>query len=151
MWNEIIYILMMLAGVGLFALGGTKIPILDKGYKWIRRFLFPFTMYWLLVWHGGFAQWQVLGSSLVLCGVLHLGYGDKTPWWEKALVGISYGLPSLFLGFTYWVFITPVIFLALFALSNWKATSKDFVWKVVEGLWGFILVATIIAAIQRSW
>jgi len=150
MWNEIIYILMMASGVILFPLGGTEIPFVKKGYKWFRRFVYPFVMFILAFWFG-MPLWANVACSSLLCAALHLGYGGTKPYWYKFLVGVAYALPSLFFGFSLWVILTPVIFLALFALSNWQKTSGSFIWKIVEGAIGFCVSATIISALHNIW
>lgn len=150
-WAEIIYILMMVSGVGLFALGGTHIPVLERGYKQFRRYLFPLVMFGLLYWLGGFKLWQILGCCISLSVVLHFPYGSNSDWWERFFTAASYGVPSMFLGRSWWILITPAVFLILFILSNWKETAKDFIWKICEGAIGFTIAASIIGAISRPW
>ncbi len=83
--------------------------------------------------------------------VMHLGYGESTPWYLKALVAMSYALPALVFGWTYWLLVMPINFFTMFVLSNLKATEKDFFWKAVEFLTGAMIYITIIAAIGRLW
>jgi len=141
--TEIIYILMMVLGVGLFALGGT-------GFKWMRRFLMPIALGGCL-YYLGVNIIQVIISMGILCGAMCLGYGQNFPWWVKFLVGCSYMAPSLVIGFSLWVFIVPVVFIVLFLLSNWQETEKSFTWKIVECAFGFIISASLIAAHCNQW
>jgi hypothetical protein len=52
-------------------------------------------------------------------------------------------LPTLALGFTIWQIITPIAFIVMFKLSNWKPLSKDFVWKIVEFITGVLVGVTV--------
>lgn len=141
--KELAYILMMTAGVLLWTLGGYR-------WKGFRRFILgPVLCALLLV--AGFRMWQAILTGLLTIGVAHLGYGENSPWWKKILTALSYNLPSLVFGWTWWLVLQPIIFLGTFALSNTKATEKDFVWKVCEGIAGLIFVVTIISATQRPW
>jgi len=162
---ELVYILMMMFGGGLFALGGWGVnpPVWWQTKAW-RRFALPI-IYMLLMWwmtyYKPIQPWQFIGSGLVMVGVLHLGYGEKHPWivpwkdgkfkYSKLMVGFSYVLPALFYGWTWWLLITPVVFMVLFALSNWGKTCQDFVWKVCEFLIGVFIMTTILGAIERGW
>jgi hypothetical protein len=145
---ELIYITLMALGGSLFALGGTG------GWSYVskswRRYGLPLAFTGLLILLG-VGYWRVLGSMSLLSAALHLGYGIRKPYWYKTLVGLSYVLPSLFFGFTWWTFLTPIGFIVLFALSNWRYTQRDFVWKVVEFMTGAFIAITIIGALQRPW
>ena len=148
--TETIYILMMTAGVLLFALGGTELPGVGRGFKWIRRFLLPAVNIGLIFWLGEFAAWRIIASQIILCGALILGYGETKPYWYKFLVGIAYVLPSLFFGVTWWLAITPVTWILLFVASNRKGVAIQFPWKIVEGAIGFCIQVTLIAAINST-
>lgn len=140
MVNEFLMIGLMAASASLFAIGGT-------GWKPARRFGIPLmllaTAYCLHI------PWlKCLLMALSLCFSLHLGYGDRTKYWMKALVFTGYGLPFLFIGWTWWVVITPVVCFCLFALSNWKYTAGTFFWKGVEFFYGLLIALTFIDAIK---
>lgn len=130
MSGEYAMIIGMCAGGTLFAVGGT-------GYKWARRFLLP-AIWALLCFIMGF---NLIKCCLIFAGyaaVFSLGYGESKPYWYKMLVGISYGLPSLVLGFSVWNILIPLIFISLFVLSNTKNTAKDFPWKICEFIFGAV-------------
>ena len=138
--REILMILSMGLGGILFALGGT-------GFKPARRFILPLA-FGAIALVSGF-PWL---SCLILCFGLMIAfclpYGSKTPYWLKFLVGCSFVLPTLVLGFTIWQIITPVAFIIMFKLSNWKPTANEFVWKIVEFLTGTLIGVTIAQLIK---
>ena len=153
--QEIIAMIMMTLGVLLWPLGGFR-------WKGFRRYVLPMCFCPLLVFYG-VSLWQ----SLICCGlfslVSHLGYGQSTPWLipfqgsggksrsSKLLTALSYNLPALVIGWTWWMILTPVIFLGTFALSNWRYTSKDFSWKICEAITSLTIMITILGALQRQW
>lgn len=132
---EYIVMLAMLAGGGLFALGGTW-------RKWPRRYILPLVMMGVALW-GGFIWWKCLAMSVLMSAALHLPYGERTPYWLKFLVGCSYTATTAFLGFSWWQILTPLAFITMFWLSNWKVTSKIFFWKAVEFLTGTLIGITV--------
>lgn len=92
-------------------LGGQELPIFDRGYKWIRRFVLPAG---LLVGLCLLASMQ--GTLLItfpyaafacaaLTGVFHLGYRNHL--WKYALTGALMGAPSLLLG-VHWTCVLPL-------------------------------------------
>lgn len=152
--QEVISIVMMGLGTVLWPLGGFR-------WKGFRRYVLPIAILGCLCAYG-VTFIQSLIAALLLCAATHLSYGDSTPWFiprvidgkfrgSKLLTALSYSLPSLVIGPTWWQFITPLIFLVTFLLSNLYATSKDFPWKVVEGLTGLTIMCSLIAALQRIW
>lgn len=130
---------LMIASMGLsgtlFAIGGT-------GFKPARRFILPFIL-GLIAFLGGVLWWKCLIVWGGLTGAFCLPYGSKTPYWLKFLVGITFILPTLALGFTIWQIITPIAFILMFFLSNWKNTANEFTWKIVEFLTGTLIGVTI--------
>lgn len=132
----------------LFGLGGGTGSKYD--WKGWRRFIFPLVTFGFLLLNA-VVLWKALVASVLLSAVLHLGYGQTKTWMYKFLVGCSYAIPSLVIGLTWWVLITPSVFITLFYLSNLKATEKDFTWKVVEMFIGFCIAATFIGALMRPW
>ena len=153
--QELIAIIIMTLGVLLWPLGGYR-------WKGWRRFVLPGCLLPLLVLYG-VSVWQSLLSCGFLMLVSLLGYGQSTPWLipfrdsggkirsSKLLTALLYNLPALVLGWTWWMLITPAIFLITFYLSNTKAFGKDFSWKICEGITGLTVAVTIISALQRSW
>ena len=146
--QELISIVMMGLGVVLWALGGYR----WKGY---RRIVLPISLFICLYLYP-LSLWQSFVSSLLLFIATTLPYGDRTPWFKfkrgsKLTTALSYSLPSLVIGLTWWQVITPVVFLTAFLFSNLHSTEKDFTWKVCEGLTGLIIMITIISALQRQW
>jgi len=121
----------------LFALGGTQISPTIGGQKWIRRFLLPglwcLTAFFYTTW------WQAPLATLPAMLFYSLGYGDSTPWWQKILIGCSYGLIGVAVGISWWNLVTPIMFSLLFFLSNWKPTEKMFSWKICEGSFGLFI------------
>ena len=124
-----------------FAVGGT-------GIKYVRRFILP-ALLALIALLSGFAWQACLGYAVAQSVTLCLPYGSKTPYWLKFLVFMSYALPSLLLGFTYWQIILPLVCFGAFALSNWKVTAETFAWKIVEFVIGTILGTTIASLISK--
>jgi hypothetical protein len=122
-----------------YGLGGWKC-------KFLRREILPITLGTLL-FLAGYPLWKCLVYMPLQDGVFRLPYGDKTPYWLKALIGITYSLPSLLFGFTVWQAVLPAVFIVYFILSNWKVTAQEFSWKICEGTVGFqlgIIVARLI-------
>lgn len=144
-WLMIAYVVF---GAFLFAAGGTQISSKIGGQKWIRRFLLPF-IFGIITYFGGFIWWKALGVCLGYILVFHFGYGEKKPWWYRLLIGVSYSLPSLFLGITLWQILIPIIFIGMFLLSNWRKTAKEFPWKVCEASYGGIIGITLATLLSK--
>ena len=137
--NEYSMIALMSISGALFALGGT-------GFKWARRYVLPLFIVAFTALYGTFIQHSIY--LIVLCLALHMGYGERTPYWKKFLILCGYSFPALVYGFTWWAFITPVILIVLFRLSNYKLTSEIVFWKFWEFLSGVLIAVTIIDAIN---
>jgi len=130
-----------MAGSGaMFAIGGT-------GPKFVRRFILPVYL-GVIALLSHIIWWKCLGLALPLVAALSLGYGEKKPYWYKGLVFISYVLPTLFLGFTWWQIITPPLCLLMFRLSNWKPTSHIFRWKICEFAMGALIGITVASLLK---
>lgn len=137
--RELLSILAYTFGTGGYAIGGWR-------WKWIRRELTP-AIWGLLLLVSGFTLWKVLLFIILQDLTFRLPYGEKTPYWVKTIVGISYAMPSLLFGLSFWQLVVPVVFISYFALSNWKPTASTFSWKICEGTVGFqigIIVAHLI-------
>jgi len=141
--TEWLAILAMGGGAVLFAIGGT-------GWKPARRFLLPILL-GFIVSISGFLWWQAIIYAFGLCIALHLGYGERTPYWLKALVFFGYSVPSLVLGLTIWQIITPAVLFILFVLSNRRLTAKEVPWKTWEAFAGFLIGLTLsVLILKRS-
>lgn len=123
----------------LYMLGGYH-------WKWMRRFLLPAVLGAILLLTGAI-WWEVLIFAIAQAITFTLPYGERTPYWLKALVGCSFALPSLILGLTIWQAAIPIIFITTFILSNYKKTAKEFPWKICEGITGF-LIGIIVARLM---
>ena len=141
--KEFLMIGCMGAGAILFPLGGT-------GFKWARRFVLPAILGFMALL-AGFAWWSCAVYAVAQAITLCLPYGERTPYTVKALVYISYALPSFLFGFTIWQVLLSVGCFLLFVLSNWDKTTRSFRWKVCEGSFGFLLGATIAALIAQTF
>jgi len=121
---------MTLSGA-MFAIGGT-------GPKYVRRFILP-VLLGVIALLNHQIWWACLGYASTQILTLCLPYGSKTPYWLKAVTFITYALPSLFFGFSYWQIITPVVCIGIFFLSNQKWSSNTFVWKICEFIMGLMV------------
>lgn len=147
--NEWYAILMMAVTGALFAAGGTHIDGIG-GQKWLRRYLIPL----FLAFSCAINDVRVpvyIGLGLILIVALSAGYGSKTPFWRKVLVFCSYSAPTLLIGFSWWVVITPVVLTLLFAASNWKPMASTVFWKSWEFIAGLLIALSTIGAIQNRW
>jgi hypothetical protein len=147
--SEWIQILTMILGGGLFAAGGTHIPKFG-GQKWIRRFVLPLSLGGI-AYSSGIAEWRCLCMALGLIISFHLGYGSATPYWRRVLTAASFTLPTLFLGFSAWQIITPVMFLGMFWLSNNRYWNRIFQWKFCEYLTGSFIAITVAQLIGQTY
>jgi hypothetical protein len=131
-------IALMVLGVACFSIGGT-------GYRFVRFAIMPLLM-GLIAYFSAIPLWRDLLFACSLGVVLTLGYGEKIPYWRKALTFSGYSLATLWLGFSWWQVLSPPLILLIFFLSNWKVTSSIFRWKICEASFGF-LIAVIVADI----
>lgn len=121
----------------LFALGGTQISNTIKGWKGWRRFILP-TVYFISVMIVAFWLRSLLVTGIAVLSY-SMGYGEKHSWWIKTLIGVLYSIISIPLGISWWNLITLVVFLVLFKLSNMKFFAHIFIWKICEGIFGYIV------------
>jgi hypothetical protein len=111
-------------------------------WKPFRRYFLPFylTIIGLFIHYSAYGiDLKVIWSGLALCIVTHLPYGEKTPYPIKFLVGCSYALSTLPLGFTIWQLVLPIVFIVTFWLSNTKKWQGEFPWRVCEALTGGLI------------
>lgn len=136
-------ILSMVLGGGLFAVGGT-------GFKWARRFLLP-CLLGIIALLSGVAIWRCAAYAVTQAVTFCLPYGERTPYWLKFIVFMSYALPSLFFGFTWWQVITPVVCFGCFCLSNTAWAGRTFIWKICEFIMGSVVGITVASLIAQTY
>lgn len=136
------YLMIASMGLGgiLFAIGGT-------GWKPARRFVLPIVL-GIIALFSGVIWWKCLVMAIGMVGAFCLPYGERTPYWGKFLVGCAFILPTTMLGFSWWQIITPICFIIMFWLSNWKYTAKIFFWKAVEFITGSLVGITVASFIK---
>ena len=135
---------MAVGGIG-FAAGGTHIPGIG-GQKWIRRFLMTFLLAGIGLLNG-FLWWKCLIYFALLTGVMHLPYGERTQYWQKAIVFVSFALPALIFGWTWWMVISPFVIFGLFWLSNILIFERIVVHKIWEFVTG-VLIGIILSTVN---
>jgi hypothetical protein len=126
--TETMAMIIIIGSAILGRMGGAGLPPFHKGW---RRFILPLFLGLMGCFAIGFKielLYAVIGSVIAFC----LPYGSKTPWWGKCITAICFTLPTLFLGFTIWAIIVPVLFIGLFILSNNKITANEFGWVICE-------------------
>lgn len=137
------YMIGCMGGGGiLFAVGGT-------GPKYVRRFILP-VLLGSLALLAGIDWWRCLAMASLMIGAFCLPYGERTPYWAKFLVGISFIAPTFFLGLNVWQAITPVAFIVMFKLSNVTWWGNQFKWKIVEFLTGALIGVTVAQLIAQT-
>ncbi len=141
--NEFLMIGAMTSGGLLFSLGGT-------GFKYLRRFVLPALLGGLALW-AGIEWWRCAAMASLMIGAFCLPYGERTPYWAKFLVGCSFVLPTLFIGYNIWQIITPVAFIVMFKLSNTRYWGRMFAWKIVEFLTGALVGVTVAQLISQTY
>jgi uncharacterized integral membrane protein len=147
--NEWLMILCVTVSAALFASGGTDIPGIG-GQKWLRRYVLPAFLAFICVL-SGVKWWVSLGYGLLMIPLLCAGYGDRAGYFKRVLIFVSYGLPSLLIGFSVWIIITPVLLTLLFIGSNTKQVASQFVWKMWELMAGVLIGMCLIAALVNRW
>lgn len=145
--NEWLMILTMIVGGGLFAAGGTDIPKIG-GQKWLRRFLIP-SVFFIFMFASQILWWKAALVAVGLCVAFHLPYGERSSYFVKSITAICFVAPTLFLGFSIWQIIVPVMFIGMFYCSNNKYLSRYFPWKVVEFSVGTGIAITIVQLINQ--
>ena len=115
----------------LYSLGGMF-------FKPIRRYGIPLLFIIVSLLAGSFSIKVVL-SILLLCGALHLGYGENSNWLKKVIYALAITAPSLVIKFNFWAIILPVVFLGTFYLSNKPKWQYIFNWRISEFLTSGVL------------
>lgn len=135
---------LMISAMGL---GGILGAVGGTGFKPARRFILPVCL-GVIALLGGAIWWKAIVLCLGLMVAFCLPYGSKTPLWLKCIVACTFTLPTLILGYTIWQIITPVAFIGMFLLSNWKFSANEFAWKIVEFI-TFALVGVTVAQLIK--
>jgi hypothetical protein len=148
--SELLMIIIMSVSGALFALGGTEIPYFKTGFKWLRRFVLPLFLALGCVL-SGVSWWQASIYALLLCASLHMGYGERASYLKKFLIFVSYSGVSAVIGLSWWLVITPVVLILLFAASNWKPMASSIFWKAAEFVMGTLIAISLIAAINNKY
>jgi hypothetical protein len=111
-------------GGALWAIGGT-------GYKWARRLVLPLYLAGIaLLSH--VLWWKATLACLLSILAFSLGYGEGKTYLYRFAVGIGFVVPTMIIHWSLWQAIVPVVWITLFALSNWPPTERQFPWKIVE-------------------
>ena len=130
--------------IGCMAVGGVLFAVGGTGFRWMRRYLMP-VLFGVITTLCGHPVLRCAAMSALMSIALHMGYGDKVPYWRKLLTAALWVAPVLIVGFAAFAFtlLTPLLFVTLFALSNWKPTSAIFRWKIVEFITGVMIGVTV--------
>ena len=146
--KEIIMIVVMGLSAILFSLGGTGNWAFAN--KLWRRIGVPLTIFFgCLIWNP--TWWFLLIACALLALACFSGYGEKKSWWFRIIVFAGFYLPSLLVGFSWWVVIAPVLTCLMFLASNWLPLAKTFYWKCVEFNYGALIAITFLGAVQNPW
>jgi len=129
------------------ALSGTLFSVGGTGFKPARRFILPFLLALMCFWNG-FIIWKCIVICAGLMIAFCLPYGSKTSYKIKFLTACAMTLPTIVLGFSWWQIITPLLFMAIFWLSNFKLTANIFKWKICEFLIGTLVGANIASLLK---
>ena|SRR3990167_4523217 len=129
--TESLTLILLIVTPLLYSLGGMF-------FKPIRRYGIPLLFIVASLLSGSFSIKVVL-SILLLCGALHLGYGEKSSWLKKVIYAVAITAPSLIIRFNFWAVILPVVFLGTFYLSNKPKWQYIFNWRISEFLTSGVL------------
>lgn len=140
MMNEIsIMIYLPLTGF-LFAFGGYR----EKGW---RRWGIPILTAAFLI-HSGIQPMRAILASGILAGVLTLGYSpERKTWLVISMIACAYSIPTAIIGWTIFIVILPVFFVAGLWMSNSKWFHKDVPHKVWEFGVGVLIAMSMIGAV----
>jgi hypothetical protein len=137
--KELIMIICISSSVLLGMLGGYR-------WKWLRRFVLPVILGGLALM-AGFSIINAGAMTSCLIGSLCLPYGERTPYWGKALTFMAIFGSTLWLGFTYLQIISVILTIALFKLSNTKWGENIMFWTawtaITFGLLGITISSLI--------
>lgn len=128
--HEFIAALTVLWCAVTYWLGGQEIPGLNRGFKWIRRYLLPAGL-WMGLLLLGAIWWRGLLACVGLSMALHLGYGSSVV--RYFLSGVAMALPSLIIGF-HWTVVLPITYHTIYGMISLK--DNKFRWAYVGLLMG---------------
>ena len=144
---ELIFIVMAIAGGGLFALGGTT-------WKPWRRYASPVAL-GVCLYTLGIDLGHIALSMGLLCAVLHLPYGDSVTDVGRFFVFCTYGLPCLFIApvgvlvrGNGWVLFLPIVVWLLAQASRSKVLERVVFHKVWEFVTGVLVAASLYAGVS---
>ena len=132
--KEFLQLIMVCLSPLLFSLGGFR-------WKWLRRYILPLLLGICLI-IGSIPLIKAAGCVILLGVALCLPYGERTPYWAKLGVFCLYGLPSLIVGFSWWVVISPIVMLGLFKISNTKWGQNIVYHRIFEAVSGLFIGIT---------
>lgn len=111
-------------------LGGQELPILNRGYKQIRRYVMPVGLM-LALWYMGADRDKACLACIGLSVACHVGY--QANLLKYALTGVLMALPSLVLGPS-WALWLPMLSHAGFGYASLK--DNRFKWAFVAIIQG---------------
>lgn len=140
MSKELLFIIYLTLSGLLFTIGGTY----NKAW---RRYALPLVTLVFLLMCG--VNWMVcVGIALARVAAYCLGYGESHTYAYKFIVFILYFLPTVILGFNWWLLFGPVLIITAFKLSNLKLFENSFKWKSVEFMMGTLVAVADISTIN---
>ena len=139
--KELLMIMTITSSVLFIMLGGWR-------WKWLRRFLLPLILGGIVLM-AVFSIYKALGLTICLGVSLSLPYGEKTNYIIKTLVFMAIFGSTLWLGFSIWQVISPILAVVLFKISNTKWGQNIIFWKAWEAITGLLLGITISSLIGR--
>lgn len=129
--------------IGVIGLSPICYMIGGTGFKWVRRFVLPLILgvSALILSENLF---RGLGVWLLATGAFHLGYGENTPVFMRALTLLAHGLclVPLIVGLNaILMFIPPLAF----GGGYWLSRKFNFVtWKVIEAIAGGSIACSLV-------
>jgi len=133
--NEWLMIALMVTSVACFAIGGT-------GYRFVKFTIMPL-LFGIIMYFSHVLWWHCLGMAVTMGGAITFGIGEKVPWWRKIIVVGGWSFSTLWIGWSVWQVIAPILILLFYFLSNNRITSRFFPWKICEASFGFWLACIL--------
>jgi len=124
--SEHLILITVIFTILLYSIGGMF-------WKPARRYGIPL-LYTVISTINGSYNLNVFLATIVLCGALHLPYGEKHNWFIKTLYALAISLPALIIKFNFWIAVLPIIFLLTFYLSNRPKWQYIFNWRICEAI-----------------
>ena len=130
--TETITLIIVIVSIILWRLGGMGICPFKKGW---RRYILPLWFFLCGILLKA-PLLPLLGAVVLSAASYTLPYGKDTPYWLKLAYAFLWTAPTLLLGLSLWQIIIPVVFVAIFWLSNQKWTQNAFSWVICEIITG---------------